>query len=162
MEETKNDEQSPSECCAGGTGPESCGPDSSLAGCGCATTPTRRPWLKTLIAVIILLAAVGVGAYSMLATSAPEETSAPGSDDSSRRTAPASATAQSVPNAAQPACCGGAVHEAPAPQPACCSGAAHATPSPQSSCCGGETSMAPAMLPGEPKCGAKPKGCCGR
>lgn len=137
MKEMKDTEKSPVDCCPGDTG----------ASCGCGAAPPRRPWVKTVIAVVILLAAGGVGAYSLLASPAPGEGIAPAGVESSQRPNSPNTAAQSPPSAEQPACCGGAAQPVSTPQP---------------SCCGGETSMDPEALPDEPRCGAKPKGCCGQ
>jgi len=162
VDETKNEGRSPSECCAGATAQKPCGPDSAPMSCGCTPTSARRSWPRTVIAAIILLAAVGVGAYSLLASPAPERATTPPEKSGSLPAGSASPAAESPSSAAQPACCGGAAHAAPVPQPSCCGGTAQAAPPPQPSCCGGGASLDPAALPDEPKCGAKPKGCCGQ
>ena len=55
-------------CCAGSSALE-CGQSDSVADCGCGAPPGRHARIKTLIAAIIVLAAIGVGAYSLLAGS---------------------------------------------------------------------------------------------
>jgi hypothetical protein len=120
--------------------------------CDCAA-PRRRSWLKTLIAAAILLAAIGVGAYSLLA--GPKA----GGDAAGNHpaTPPAAAKAAAPPpNTAPPPCCGGGAPAAQ-PRPACCGGAPAAEPRPA---CGGGAA-APAAAPAvEPKCGSRPS-CCG-
>jgi hypothetical protein len=118
-------------CCGGSPAP-GCGPDDSAADCGCGAPPGPRAWIKTLIAAIVILAALGVGAYSLLATPAADTTSA--------------ATAGGNPGAAA-----SATGAAPA--------ASEAAPTP---CGGGAGAAAPAPVPAEnPECGAGPKPCCG-
>ncbi|MCX5752307.1 MAG: hypothetical protein NTW97_01540 [Candidatus Krumholzibacteria bacterium] len=62
MENEKSDEARREDCCGGGSD-QANGPG---AGCACGAAPPRRPWLRTLIAAVVILAAVGVGAYSLV------------------------------------------------------------------------------------------------
>ncbi len=62
MEEEKNCDERRDDCCGDGSDRA----NGSIAGCACGAGPSRRPWLRTLIAAIVILAAVGVGAYSLL------------------------------------------------------------------------------------------------
>jgi hypothetical protein len=52
-------------CCAGGPGRETPQGESS-ATCDCCGTPARRPWIRTAIALVVILAAVTVGALSLV------------------------------------------------------------------------------------------------
>lgn len=62
MENEKSDEARREDCCGDGSD-QANGPG---AGCACGAAPPRRPWLRTLIAAVVILAAVGVGAYSLV------------------------------------------------------------------------------------------------
>jgi len=62
MENERNSDTRREDCCGGGSDQV----NGSIAGCACGAAPPRRPWLGTLIAVIVILAAVGVGAYSLM------------------------------------------------------------------------------------------------
>jgi len=153
MEEPKKIDIPMAPCCAG-TG-------DTAADCGCGAPAGRHSWIKTLIAAIIMLAAIGVGAYSLLAAPAANTSAATSSGGSTAGTQP-SAPAASAPVAA-PSCCGQAAGVEAAPAPACCGGAAAAGPAaPQPPCCGGANTASAASPPaGNPNCGASPPSCCG-
>ena len=65
MSETNDQGQSANARCAGGE-PCGCAADDAGGRCVCDSTPTRRSRVKTLIAAVVLLAAIGVGAYSLV------------------------------------------------------------------------------------------------
>lgn len=151
MEEAKPSTEVTSPCCEGG----------DAATCGCGEKRAPRTGLRLLIAGVILLAAVGVGAYSLFAERTERMSGAapqtPGREIGDDRSA-AEAPSREVPSSAAPSCCGG---KAPAARQAtpCCAGAAPAAAS-QPSCGGsGDQSMLP---PEEPSCGSRQDGCCGR
>ncbi|HEY3295279.1 MAG TPA: hypothetical protein VGL38_07560 [bacterium] len=58
-----NTPESSANCCGGSD-------QENAAGCGCGSTPKRRSRLRMVLFVTIMLAAVGVGAYSFWAKSA--------------------------------------------------------------------------------------------
>lgn len=72
MENERGNGASKGDCCGGGSDQ----PNGSTAGCACGGLPPRRSWLRTLIAGVVILAAVGVGAYSLMAKR-PEKQAAP-------------------------------------------------------------------------------------
>jgi len=61
VENEKSSEARGADCCGG-----SDGANGSTSGCSCGATPPRRSLLRTLIAGAVILAAVGVGAYSLM------------------------------------------------------------------------------------------------
>jgi hypothetical protein len=63
MEDERSSEVRRGDCCGGGSDQA----NGSVGGCDCGAAPPHRPWLRTLIAVSVILAAVGVGAYSLMA-----------------------------------------------------------------------------------------------
>ena len=63
MENEKGNGARQGGCCGG----ESDQANGSGAGCACGAGPQRRSWLRTLVAGVVILAAVGVGAYSLMA-----------------------------------------------------------------------------------------------
>jgi hypothetical protein len=130
MDETNGAGQPGTPCCGGGA-KQACESGGSTEACGCGSAPTRS-WIKTLIASVVILAALAVSAYSLIAS--------PNAKPSAAAVAPSSPTtgATSKPST----CCGSAGAEA-APQPTCCGAAASAAPSEQ------------------PTCGEAAKGCCG-
>ena len=140
MDETKSADQPGTPCCAGDSKQE-CECTGSAAGCGCGSGPAPRSWIKTLISAVVILAALGVGVYSLVASRASGQG---GSTASAGNSKPAAAAI--LPSAAPPA-------HAPSP----CCGSAGAEAAPQPSCCGGAAS-APAE---QPTCGEAHKGCCG-
>lgn len=145
MGDTKSARQASAGCCAGGAeqeAPESSGP---AANCVCAPTNARRSWVRTLIAAVILLAAIGVGAYSLISGGSQE-----GGGTAVGNSGSLPAGAASVPelptDPARPACCGGA----------------SVAPSSETPCCGRAGASGQATLPtGEASCGSPSKGCCG-
>lgn len=143
-------------CCCGGTGPSRgpgeaagcCGAGDTGEGCGCASSPSPRSRIKALISTVVILAALGVGIYSLAAS----RTADPAAQAAkSGAVTPSAATAMPGPAPAGPAaagCCGSAGSAAPA-QPSCCGGG------------GGSAALAePAVA--QPSCGEPRKGCCGR
>jgi len=90
-----------SECGSGGNdrSDTSCG---AAAECCCGTSSSRRSWIRTSIAGIVIFAAIGVGAYSLLAdqkTSSTKQTSA--------SCAPASRAPGKAATAGRSCCAGG-------------------------------------------------------
>jgi hypothetical protein len=65
MEKERGDEVAGGGCCAGGPGQDGAQTEPS-ASCDCCGSTARRPWLRTAIAVVVILAAVAVGAYSLV------------------------------------------------------------------------------------------------
>ena len=53
-------------CCGGDTSSRD-GASGTGASCGCGTAATGRRPVKTLLAVLVILAALGVGIYSLMA-----------------------------------------------------------------------------------------------
>lgn len=141
MDEPKSDGQQAAPCCSDGQACD-CGPRSAAVSCDCGAPP-RRSRLKTLISAVILLAAVGVGAYALTKGRGAGVASAEGKATS----VPAAAiTTPAAPVPAAPSCCGGGANRPVQAQP---------------SCCGGGAAVAPAAAPGQPTCGSPQPGCCG-
>jgi hypothetical protein len=68
VEDERNSEVRREDCCGSGSNQA----NGSGADCGCGGAPPRRPWLRTLIAGGVILAAVGVGAYSLFGRDAAD------------------------------------------------------------------------------------------
>src|SRR5512137_1313651 len=127
MDVPRNDGQEAAPCCADGQ-PCDRGPGSVAVSCDCGAPP-RWSWLRTLISVVILLSAVGVGAYALTRG----RTTGAASAESRKSTSPPAATSATTPAApmpAAPSCCGGGANRAAQPQP-------------QATCCGGGVTAAP-------------------
>jgi len=178
----KDTEAGGSCCCSGGEGQASKANEASSACCGlsdpnscsgpscdCGTQPAPRSSLKTLVSTAIILAAVGVGAYSLLARPAAAPAGKP------QGTGAISPKGSNIEAAKSGCCAAGSAEATPEPS-SCCGGkgasAAPAQPSeaaPQG-CCGaaaaprqpscGEVGALPTAT-AEPSCGAAAKGCCG-
>jgi len=78
MEREENDNAAEGGCCAGGPDRDGAQTEPS-ASCDCCGSPARRPWIRTAIAIVVILAAVAVGAYSL----SKKPASAPGSQAAS-------------------------------------------------------------------------------
>jgi hypothetical protein len=136
----------------------------ALAGCDGGASPPRRSKIKTLLAGIVLLAAIGIGTYSLAKSLGASEGGAAAS-----RAAPAQSSAVIQPGAPprpaeQQACCGGdTAPEVPA-RPACCGGGQNEGAPARPRCGGGgDVELFPASVPAEePSCGAPRKSCCGQ
>ena len=63
MENERSEKDYSGDCCGGGSNQD------TGASCDCGTPKTRSRRIRTLIFAIIMLAAVGVGAYSLIAKS---------------------------------------------------------------------------------------------
>ena len=108
MERERDDRTAEGGCCAGGTGRDGAQRDPGASSC-CCGSPARRPWVRTVIALIVILAAVAVGAYSLVKRPA----AAPG--DEAALCCPANSSAgvacqpgDSTQQACDAACCPGA------------------------------------------------------
>ena len=113
MKETKGDDLSPAQCCSTGQVGD-CGPGGAAASCECGPVPARRSWTKTLLSAVVLLGAVGVGAYSLMTSRPPVPPAA------------ANAVAPASPGVNPPPCCaGGANAQA---KPTCLGGGAPVPP----------------------------------
>ena len=117
MEDERNSETPPARCCGGGSDPGQ-ETDAAAACCDCGAPLAVRSWIKTLIFVVVMAAAVGVGAYSLVSGSrvADEASVAPGGGPGS----PAAVAGQPAPNSpapGSPSCCaaGSGVVQAGAP-----------------------------------------------
>ena len=135
MEEGKSSAGPQPDCCAGSPAPG--GEKGSTETCGCCGSPPRRSWLRTLVFLIVILAAIGVGAYSIFVGSAKSPAGAASAADAatSARTAE-NPQGPTLPVEAAPACCSGGGSGAgavppPAEQTTCGGGA------PPAPCCGG-------------------------
>jgi hypothetical protein len=143
MDETKSDGLQATSCCAAGEG------------CDCGPTPTRRSWPKTLISAVVLLAAIAIGAYSLMTKGAADGGRSTRGSESPMSAGTASMVAPGAAAASRPACCGGEAK----PRAAVASSPV---------CCGGEANPAPpicAMVPastGGASAGAAQGGCCNR
>ena len=69
MKNERSSEVRQGDCCGGGSDQA----NGSGAGCACGAAPPRRPWLRMLISAVVILAAVGVGAYSLLGKRAADQ-----------------------------------------------------------------------------------------
>ena len=149
-DESKTASQEPAPC--------ACGPS-----CDCGPTAAGRSWLKGVIAAIILLAAVGVGAYSLVKK--------PVANGGQTAPAPATTPAKAGATAPSPApatgrvpCCAGQAAPAPTAKPCCAGGApppaAAPEAAPKPSCCAGGGSP-PAASTAQPSCGGQRPACCG-
>jgi hypothetical protein len=61
-----HNESSPT-CCCGGSPDAACKASETTPSCGCGEPSPRQSSIKNVLAVIILLAAIGVGAVALLA-----------------------------------------------------------------------------------------------
>jgi hypothetical protein len=114
----------PQDCCSHDSQMDCSGLEAEN-GASCAP-PRRKTWVKTLIFVIVMLAAVGVGAYSLLTESEPAETiQAPASEGSEATPSEQSALPEcsgrqvEAPMSQETPCCGAAGREEPEPPPPC-------------------------------------------
>jgi hypothetical protein len=109
MENERNSDARQGDCCGGGSDRA----NGSGADCACGGAPPRRPWLRTLIAAVVILSAVGVGAYSLMGKRAA---------DSCKQSASCGVTAAPAAGKTAPAgrsCCpGGSAAAKCAAQPA--------------------------------------------
>lgn len=161
MEENKTEASSPEAPCFQGGGQEcGCNGGEASAACNCEPAPSKHSWIKNLLAVVILLAAVGVGAYSVFADKPAAQRSPAAAAANPTPPVTANPSAVPSPSAPAPACCSGAAAPAAAPLPGSCCGAAQPAAAPQpGSCCG---AAQPVGIGSEPSCGAPSKGCCGQ
>jgi len=141
VDEAKSAPEAPGDCCFGTSDQKPSRADGSLARCNCGPAPGPISWPKALVAGLILLAAIGIGAYSRVV--------ARGAETADSATPPtfsaASAAAQS------------SVGDAPL------SGfcrPANAVVQPTS--CGGDGTPPPAASGHAPTCGAARSGGCGQ
>jgi hypothetical protein len=105
MERERGDEAAEGGCCAGGPGRDGAQREPSTS-CDCCGSVARRPWIRTAIAIVVILAAVAVGAYSLVTKPA----AAPGSQAASCCPTNSSAGVACQPSdttrqAGSPACC---------------------------------------------------------
>jgi hypothetical protein len=108
MEETNSEGMSTTPCCASCSDQEGASVGTPTD-CGCAAPPANRPWLKTLIVVIVMLAAVAVGAYSLFAEHASRQSAAIGGAGpyGSGPTTTVSLPGSTPPSTGHSSCCGG-------------------------------------------------------
>lgn len=64
-ENTQND--STASCCEEDAGVKGAAASGAEAGCGCGSSPEGRCPVKTLLTVLVILAAVGIAIYSLVA-----------------------------------------------------------------------------------------------
>ena len=108
MENDRSGDTHREDCCGGGSDQT----NGSGAGCACGAAPPRRPWLRMLISAVVILAAVGVGAYSLVAKRAADPCKQAAS------CCPAAApTAGKAVQAGRPCCPGGSAAATCAAQP---------------------------------------------
>jgi hypothetical protein len=78
-------------------------------GCGCGAPPPRRNWIRFGIASAVILAAIGVGAYSLKVKSSPKAGAAPAGSAACAAACSTAAGADSggMGGCAGSDCCGG-------------------------------------------------------
>lgn len=138
MDEKDADQTSQADCCLENKQPNCCQPTTGNAEC---STPSKKPWIKMLVFILVMLAAAGVGAYSILSRSGDAEMKSP----ASTRGSPEKATVNPARQPAEP-CCPSREVAAPATAEPCCPSqeGAPAMPKPACGnecarpCCGGE------------------------
>ena len=147
MDEKSADQTPQADCCLENTQPTCCQPAAGNAECN---TPSKKPWIKTLVFILVMLAAVSVGAYSILSRTGAAEIIPPAANRGSPEKA--------AVNPAQP---GSQVQRGVTIKPTepCCPSQKANTSKPATPCCGSQEDAPVTPAPScENECG---RPCCG-